>query len=76
MKRLEALVRHPLAIAGAVIATASAAVFIALVIAVFAGLFENPYAGLVIFIAIPAAFVLGLLMIPAGIRLERRRAIR
>ena len=67
MKRLEALVRHPLAIAGAVIATASAAVFIALVIAVFAGLFENPYAGLVIFIAIPAAFVLGLLMIPAGI---------
>jgi hypothetical protein len=70
VKRFEALARHPLAIAGAVITTASAAVFIALVIAVFAGLFENPYAGLVIFLAIPAIFVLGLLMMPAGMWLE------
>jgi hypothetical protein len=76
VRRFEALVRHPLAIAGAVIATASAAVFIALVIAVFAGLFENPYAGLVIFLAIPALFVLGLLMIPAGMWLERRKLER
>jgi NapC/NirT cytochrome c family, N-terminal region len=76
VRRLEALVRHPLAIAGAVIATASAAVFIALVIAVFAGLFENPYAGLVIFLAIPAVFVLGLLLIPAGMWLERRKLER
>jgi hypothetical protein len=76
VKRLEALARHPLAIAGAVITTASAAVFIALVIAVFAGLFENPYAGLVIFLAIPAVFVLGLLMMPAGMWLEQRRLRR
>ena len=40
MQRLESLVRHPVAIAGAVITTASAVVFIALVIAAFAGLFE------------------------------------
>ena len=76
MKRFEALARHPLAIAGAVITTASAAVFIALVIAVFAGMFENPYAGLVIFLAIPAVFVVGLLMMPAGMWLEKRRLRR
>ena len=76
MKRFEALARHPLAIAGALITTVSAAVFVALVIAVLAGLFENPYAGLVVFIAIPAAFVMGLLLIPLGMRLERRRLQR
>ena len=73
MKRLEPLVRHPVAIAGAVLATASAVVFIALVIAALAGMFENPYAGLVVFIVIPAFFVLGLLLIPLGMRLQRRK---
>ena len=73
MKRLEALVRHPVAIAGAVITTASAVVFIALTIAAFAGLFENPYSGLVIFVVLPAIFVVGLLLIPLGMRLQRRR---
>jgi len=55
------------------ITTASAAVFIALVIAEFIGLFENPYSGLVVFIALPALFVFGLLLIPLGMRLEQRR---
>ena len=76
MQRLESLVRHPVAIAGAVITTASAVVFIALVIAAFAGLFENPYAGLVVFVVIPAFFLVGLLLIPLGMRLERRRLAR
>jgi hypothetical protein len=73
VKRLEALVRHPVAIAGAVITTASAVVFIALVIAALAGLFENPYAGLVVFVVIPAIFVFGLLLLPLGMRLQRRK---
>ena len=76
MKRLEALVRHPVAIAGAMITTAAAAVFIALVIAEFIGLLENPYAGLVVFIALPALFIVGLLLIPLGMRLEQRRLER
>ena len=71
-----ALARHPLAIAGALIATVSAVVFIALAIAMVAGLLENPYAGLVVFVALPAAFVLGLLLIPFGMRLQRRRLQR
>jgi hypothetical protein len=74
--RLEGLVRHPLAIAGALITTASAVVFIALTIAVFAGMFANPYAGLVVFIAIPAIFVAGLVMIPAGMWLQRKKLER
>jgi NapC/NirT cytochrome c family protein len=72
----EALLRHPLAIAGALITTASAVVFIALVIAVLIGLLDNPYAGLVVFIAIPAVFLLGLLLIPIGMWLQRRKLQR
>jgi nitrate/TMAO reductase-like tetraheme cytochrome c subunit len=76
VSKREPLVRHPVAILGALIATATAVVFIALVIAIFAGLLENPYAGLVVFVAIPAVFVIGLLLIPIGMRLERRKLAR
>ncbi|HWV94581.1 MAG TPA: NapC/NirT family cytochrome c, partial [Vicinamibacterales bacterium] len=71
-----ALARHPLAIIGALLTTTSAALFIALVIAVLAGWLVNPYAGLVVFIVIPAAFILGLLLIPLGMWLEQRRLRR
>jgi hypothetical protein len=67
------LARHPLAIVGALLTTTSAALFIALVIAVLAGWLSNPYAGLIVFIAIPAAFIVGLALIPLGMWLERRR---
>ena len=70
------LARHPLAILGALITTASAVAFVALAIAVLAGLFENPYAGLVVFIALPALFLIGLLLIPIGMRLQARRLAR
>jgi hypothetical protein len=74
--RISALARHPLAVAGAVIATATGVVFITLVIAMLAGMLTNPYAGLVLFLAIPAVFVLGLLLIPAGMWIERRKLLR
>ena len=45
MTRREALARHPLAIIGALVATASAVVFIALVIAALAGMFHEPVRG-------------------------------
>ena len=66
-------VRHPLAIAGALITTVSVVVFLALLIAALAGLLVNPYAGLVVFVAIPAVFVVGLLLIAAGWWQERRQ---
>ncbi len=66
------LVRHPLAMVGIAITTASAVVFIALAIAMFLGMLQNPYAGLVVFVALPAVFVIGLLCIPIGMALQRR----
>lgn len=68
-----ALGRHPLTIAGALLATVSAVVFCALLIAILFGLLTNPYAGLVVFVIVPALFVLGLLLIPFGIWLQRRQ---
>src|SRR4051794_27109198 len=67
-----ALLRHPLAMAGVLIATASGVVFVVLLVALGAGLFNNPYAGLVVGIAVPGMLVLGLLLIPAGVWLQRR----
>ena len=72
--RLAALSRHPLAIVGVLLTTVAAAVFLALAVAMAADLLRNPYAGLVVFVALPAAFVAGLLMIACGAWLERRRA--
>src|SRR5262245_18545259 len=37
---------------------------------------RNPYAGLVVFVAIPAVFVRGLLRIPVGMWLQRRKLER
>jgi nitrate/TMAO reductase-like tetraheme cytochrome c subunit len=74
--KLERLVRHPLSIVGALVATTAAVVFIALVIASLAGMFDNPYAGLVVFVAIPALFLVGLLLVPAGMWLEERKLQR
>ena len=67
------LARHPFAIIGALLTTTSAALFVALLIAVLLGWLVNPYAGLVVFVVIPAAFIVGLLLIPLGMSLERRR---
>ena len=47
-----------------------------MVIAALAGMFNNPYAGLVIFIAIPALFVTGLVFIPVGMWLQERKVRR
>lgn len=71
-----ALLRHPVALAGVVFTTVTAAVFIALAVAMTIGLLTNPYAGLVVFVVLPAAFVLALALIPLGARLERRRLKR
>ena len=73
MTKRTALLRHPLAIAGVVVTTVSAVIFIALVISVLAGLFDNPYEGLLVFVLVPAVFLLGLLLIPLGMWLEWRR---
>jgi hypothetical protein len=69
-------VRHPVALAGAVITTSSALLFLALAAGMALGLLVNPYAGLVVFVALPAAFLVGLALIPLGVQLERRRELQ
>ena len=49
-----------LALAGAVLATVAGVTFVVLVAAIVLGLSDNPYAGLVVGIALPALLVLGL----------------
>ncbi len=73
---LSSLLRHPVSIVGALITTAAAVVFLTMAVAAAAGLFNNPYAGLVIFIALPAIFLLGLLLMPLGHWLMQRKLRR
>jgi len=72
--RREAL-SHPLAIAGVLVSTASASVCLTLVVAMLAGLLKNPYAGLLVFVALPGFILLGILLVLAGARLWRRRRL-
>jgi NapC/NirT cytochrome c family, N-terminal region len=65
--------KHPLFLLGAAIATLSAVAFIFVLLMDWFGLHTNPYLGIVFFLIIPAVFVTGLLMMPAGVWLNRRR---
>lgn len=65
--------RHPVTLLGAAIATVMAVLFITLFLLDAIGLVSSPYFGLLLFVAVPVAFVLGLLLIPVGVHLDRRR---
>ena len=67
------MTRHPLSIAGALLTTVSAVVFLFVLFLDLFGFHTNPYVGLIFFLIMPTLFVAGLLMIPMGIALERRR---
>jgi hypothetical protein len=71
-----ALSSHPVAIAGVLLTTVSAVLFISAVAAEMLGLIRNPYGGLIVYLFIPALFVLGLLLIPLGHWLEARQLRR
>src|SRR6185503_17116832 len=67
------LIRSPLSVAGMVLTTISAALFLVVFLADLFGLHTNPYIGVLFFLILPALFVLGLLLIPLGAWVERRR---
>lgn len=71
-----ALLRSRIAIVGVTLTTVGALVFLLLFALELFGYFENPYVGIVIFIMVPAIFVFGLLLIPLGLWLDRRRRIK
>ena len=68
-----AIVRHPVSLLGAGLTTVTAGLFLVLLLLDFLGYFQNPYVGLLLFVAVPAAFVAGLLLIALGVWLESRR---
>lgn len=71
---VSAVLRSRIASVGVTLTTAGALLFLVLVaLELFGYLGENPYAGIVVFILVPAIFVVGLLLIPFGVWLDRRR---
>ena len=69
-------VRNPISRIGVSLTTASAFLFLFLLIVDAAGFLQNPYTGLVVFVLVPALFVVGLLLIPLGVWIDRRRVAR
>ena len=65
--------QHPVSALGVALTTASALLFLSLFALHVFGFLQNPYIGILVFILIPAVFVVGLLLIPLGGWLERRR---
>lgn len=71
--------RNPVSLAGAVLTTTSALTMIAYwlyVILLGGGAEKYPYAGIVIFLILPAIFVLGLILMPVGGLLRRQQLLK
>jgi NapC/NirT cytochrome c family protein len=68
--------RNPISVAGAIIVTIAAALFLTVFAIDLLGIETNPYVGIIFFLIVPAVFVLGLALIPLGGAIERRRRRR
>jgi nitrate/TMAO reductase-like tetraheme cytochrome c subunit len=65
---------NPISLAGGAITTASGATMIGYwLVEIFGRLQENPYLGLIFFLILPALFIGGLILIPIGVFLRRRK---
>ena len=74
---LIALTRNPISLLGAAITTASALIIVSLFTMDLVGHpGGGPYLGILAYLILPGIFVLGLILIPVGIGLERRRVRR
>jgi hypothetical protein len=67
------LIRSPTSVVGMVLTTISAVLFVVVFLADLFGLHTNPYIGIVFFLILPAIFLFGLILIPFGAWIERRR---
>jgi len=70
------LVRNAISFAGMILATMSAVLFLVVFLADLFGWHTNPYLGIVFFLILPAFFIAGLLLIPLGAWLERKKRAR
>jgi hypothetical protein len=67
------LIRNGVSLAGLIIVTVTALLFVIVFFADLFGMHANPYGGIIFFLIIPGLFILGLLMVPLGMWRERRR---
>jgi nitrate/TMAO reductase-like tetraheme cytochrome c subunit len=70
------LIRCPISVAGMVLTTISAVLFLVVLLADLFGWHSNPYIGIVFFLILPGMFLVGLALIPLGAWRERRRRAR
>ncbi len=68
-----AMTRNTVSLAGAALTTSAAILFASFFIGESLGLGGGPYVGILTFVVFPSIFVLGLVLIPAGIAWQRRR---
>ncbi len=73
MDRDVRLIRSPISVAGMVLTTISAVLFLVVFLGDLFGLHRNPYIGIVFFLILPGVFIFGLALIPLGAWVERRR---
>jgi hypothetical protein len=73
---LRGITSNGVSLAGTMLSAASGAVIVAMLIGFTAGVHGGPYLGIVVFLGLPALFVVGLLLVPVGHWLERRRRAR
>ena len=69
-----ALTRNPISQLGSVLALVSAILFVTIALIELLGAEEHPYVGIISYLILPTVFALGLVLIPLGIRRERRRS--
>ncbi len=67
------LIRNAISLLGTIITTVSAMLIISLFGIELAGFEGGPYLGILAFVILPSIFVFGLLLIPLGVFLERRK---
>ena len=70
------LIRSPVSVTGMVLTTISAVVFLVVFLADLFGMHTNPYMGILFFLILPSIFLVGLVLIPLGAWIERRRRAR
>lgn len=70
---LPSAARNPVSLIGTAVATAMAVIFFVLLALEMGGQLQNPYLGLLLFVAVPAVFLVGMLLVPLGAWRQRRR---
>jgi len=73
MTRFPNFLRHPLSIVGSWIALSAALLFVLVFALELFGYHTNPYVGIIFFLIVPSLFIFGLVLVPIGTWLERRR---